>query len=146
MGRLPRDDARSQVSIDNELKVIDMIKKISQQQLEEMFGPFFMGLNQPPADGPRVTSDIKVAKPQPQKVNKPPISQINEQVLREQLHYMRQIKENPLYVNQSVAEPWKLFARIADKLFDEMLDEVISELDFDEKSFVENFIKAELQY
>lgn len=163
MGRLARD--RSDESIDNELKVVEMIKNISQQQLEKILGPFLMNLQPPDKkfDGPRVTSDLQVSKlnrkltkPSSAKsaessktssdhVNKIRIKEINEEAFREQLNYIQQIQKDPLYGSQTVPEPWKLFARIADKFFDEMLDDVISEFDFGEKLLVENFLKSELQ-
>lgn len=159
MGRLARDDGSNE-SVDNELKVMEMIKNISQQQLEKIFGQFYMAF-QPETiqNGPRVTSDIIVMKeksnpanPTSTKsaessdhVNKFHINKINEEAFREHLNYVQQMQQNPLYANEHVSEPWNLFARIADKMFDEMLDEVISEFDFGEKTFVENFLQSELQ-
>lgn len=162
MGRLRKDDEDDLKESDSELEVMKMLKKISQEKLEEMLKPLISELiPMQITNGPRVTSDIdasienrkpltmeksvKSTRKLENPVNENSISIIKEEALRERLNYIQQMMENPLYVNQTIPEPWRLFARIADNLLEEMLDEIISELDFGEKSFVENFLKSELQ-
>jgi hypothetical protein len=148
MSRLKDDDS------EDELEIMKMLKKISQEKLEEMLKPIIKEMI-PLKNidrGNRVTSDIDTLKVEKNRITSTSSEdflgneeKVKEEALRERLNYIQQMKENPLYVNQTIPEPWQLFARIADNLLEEMLDEVINELDFGEKSFVENFLKSELQ-
>ncbi|CRK93265.1 CLUMA_CG006808, isoform A [Clunio marinus] len=83
----------------------------------------------------------KIEKAEEEKFTK----EFKEQAMKERLDYKRQMSEDPLYVNKVISEPWKVFAKISDNILDDMLNEVMAELDFGEKAFVESFLRHEFQ-
>ncbi|KAG5676171.1 hypothetical protein PVAND_006020 [Polypedilum vanderplanki] len=72
------------------------------------------------------------------------LRKLREQALAERLKIIESQSNNPLYNNSSFNEPWKMVAEVSDKLLEEMLENLIKDFDFGEKSFVESFLKHEL--
>lgn len=101
------------------------------------------------------------------KETKRKFNELKKQVLKERIEFIESISEDPLYVNERFEQPWKLFSKykknittiyfaftiilinvslfsISDTLIDELINSLGSEIDFGEKSFVEDFLKQEL--
>lgn len=101
------------------------------------------------------------------KETKRKFNELKKQVLKERMEFIESISEDPLYVNELFEQPWKLLSKykntlltsvycvhnhtnkcfhfsISDTLIDELINSLGSEIDFGEKSFVEDFLKQEL--
>lgn len=72
------------------------------------------------------------------------IKKLRQQAMKERVKMIESMSENPLYVNDHIAQPWKAFADISDRILDDMLKNIIDSIDFGEKSFVDNFLQHEL--
>lgn len=66
--------------------------------------------------------------------------------IKERLNVIEQQSRNPLYVNEVCDEPWKLVSRISDRIVDDALKNVLVDMDFGEKMFIEKFLRSELTF
>ncbi|XP_062537818.1 uncharacterized protein LOC134206144 [Armigeres subalbatus] len=71
--------------------------------------------------------------------------QLKKQVCRDRMRTLRRMAENPIYVNGHFDKPWQTVSHISDQLVDELTEETVRQgLDFGESSFVEEFLRMQL--
>ncbi|XP_053699320.1 uncharacterized protein LOC128746297 [Sabethes cyaneus] len=72
-------------------------------------------------------------------------AQLKQQVCGDRLQAIRRMAQNPVYVNENFQHPWRTVSRISDQLVDELVTELTKEgFDFGEQSFVEEFLRLQL--
>lgn len=64
---------------------------------------------------------------------------------KDRLHFIEQIADNPLYVNEHFSQPWKVISKIAKQIVDDAIDDVERSINFGEETFVRDFIQMELE-
>ncbi|XP_019552142.3 uncharacterized protein LOC109421960 isoform X2 [Aedes albopictus] len=102
-----------------------------------------------PGSIPEVQSHInlaeEVALKQRQQRRQEMYGQLKKQVCRDRMRTLRRMAENPVYVNDHFDRPWQTVSRISDQLVEELTEETVRQgLDFGEASFVEDFLRMQL--
>ncbi|XP_065090055.1 uncharacterized protein LOC135711202 [Ochlerotatus camptorhynchus] len=97
-----------------------------------------------PGSIPEVQSHInlaeEVAQKQRQQRRQELYGQLKKQVCRDRMRTLRRMAENPVYLNDHFEEPWQTVSRISDRL----VEELMVDQDFGEASFVEEFLRMQL--
>lgn len=102
-----------------------------------------------PGSIPEVQSHInlaeEVAQRQRQLRRQEMYGQLKRQVCRDRMRTLRRMAENPIYVNGHFDKPWQTVSHISDQLVEELTEETVRQgLDFGETSFVEEFLRMQL--
>ncbi|XP_058822914.1 uncharacterized protein LOC131684236 [Topomyia yanbarensis] len=72
-------------------------------------------------------------------------AQLKKQVCRDRIQAVRRMSQNAVYVNDNFERPWQTVSRISDQLVEELMLETAEQgLDFGEESFVEEFLRLQL--
>ena len=72
---------------------------------------------------------------------------LKQQLFKDRAKYISNLVENPLYSNPNFDSPWQVVSKISDRLIDEVIDSIEeNELEFGEKTYVQDFIKLQLNY